>query len=57
MKSAIVGYHTDEERHWVAELNCGHHQHVRNNPPWTCRPWLKIANPLPKLRTLVRVPL
>lgn len=36
----IVGYHQDEERHWVAELECGHNQHVRHNPPWTNRPWV-----------------
>lgn len=36
---AIVGYHLDEEQHWVAELACGHNQHVRHQPPWTNRPW------------------
>lgn len=40
MKQAITGYHKDEEEHWVAELNCGHFQHVRHNPPWTLRPWV-----------------
>ncbi|MGH1463361.1 MAG: DUF3565 domain-containing protein [Neptuniibacter sp.] len=40
MKQAITGYHKDEEEHWVAELNCGHFQHVRHNPPWTVRPWV-----------------
>ncbi|WP_420597785.1 DUF3565 domain-containing protein [Neptuniibacter sp.] len=40
MKQAITGYHKDEEEHWVAELNCGHFQHVRHNPPWTSRPWV-----------------
>jgi hypothetical protein len=24
----------------VAELDCGHNQHVRHNPPWTSRPWV-----------------
>jgi hypothetical protein len=33
MNKAIVAYHKDEENHWVAELVCGHFQHVRNNPP------------------------
>lgn len=36
---AIVGYHRDEEGHWVAELACGHGQHVRHDPPWQNRPW------------------
>lgn len=40
MKQAITGYHRDEEDHWVAELACGHFQHVRHQPPWICRPWV-----------------
>lgn len=36
----IVGFHTDEENHWVAELDCGHNQHVRHNPPLSYRPWV-----------------
>ena len=40
MKQPIVGYHRDEEDHWVAELACGHNQHVRHDPPWVSRPWV-----------------
>lgn len=40
MKQSIVGYHQDEEDHWVAELDCGHFQHVRHQPPWFNRPWV-----------------
>jgi hypothetical protein len=40
MEKRIVGYHQDEEEHWVAELECGHHQHLRHQPPWTNRPWV-----------------
>lgn len=36
----IVGYRQDEESHWVAELECGHSQHVRHDPPWQDRPWV-----------------
>jgi hypothetical protein len=36
----ITGYHQDKEAHWVAELACGHFQHVRHNPPWQSRPWV-----------------
>lgn len=36
----IVGYHQDEEGHWVADLECGHAQHVRHDPPWQLRPWV-----------------
>jgi len=40
MQQAIVGYHLDQENHWVAQLECGHFQHVRYNPPWINRPWV-----------------
>ena len=40
MKQPIVGYHLDEEGHWVADLSCGHGQHVRHQPPMTARPWI-----------------
>lgn len=36
----IVGFHQDDERHWVAELECGHSQHVRHDPPWQKRQWV-----------------
>ncbi|HEY0529698.1 MAG TPA: DUF3565 domain-containing protein [Gemmatimonadaceae bacterium] len=38
--SRIVGFHQDDENHWVADLDCGHSQHVRNDPPWQVRPWV-----------------
>lgn len=40
IEKAIVGYHTDEQGHWVAELECGHFQHVRHDPPWMVREWV-----------------
>ncbi len=40
MERSIVGYHKDDEDHWVAELACGHFQHVRHNPPMASRPWV-----------------
>ena len=40
MQRRIVGYHLDEERHWVADLDCGHAQHVRHDPPWQVREWV-----------------
>ena len=40
MKRSIVGFHQDEEGHWVADLECGHGQHVRHDPPWQVRPWV-----------------
>lgn len=36
----ITGFHQEDAGDWVAELACGHNQHVRHNPPWTNRPWV-----------------
>lgn len=30
----------DEHGDWVAELDCGHGQHVRHKPPFQLRPWV-----------------
>lgn len=43
MKQPITGYHTDDEGHWVAQLACGHNQHVRHDPPWMVREWVTTA--------------
>ena len=40
MDQPITGFHQDDERHWVAQLACGHNQHVRHDPPWQLRPWV-----------------
>ncbi|WP_257451117.1 GNAT family N-acetyltransferase [Archangium lipolyticum] len=40
MKQKITGFHLDGEAHWVAELECGHGQHMRHEPPWMARPWV-----------------
>jgi len=39
----ITGYHRDEAGDWVAELSCGHRQHVRHRPPFQLRPWVLQA--------------
>jgi hypothetical protein len=39
----IVGFHQDERGDWVADLECGHGQHVRHDPPWQRRPWVLDA--------------
>jgi Protein of unknown function (DUF3565) len=39
MNQPIIGFHQDEEHHWVADLACGHSQHVRHDPPWQTRSW------------------
>ncbi len=40
MKQKVTGFHVDVENHWVAELECGHNQHMRHDPPWMERPWV-----------------
>jgi hypothetical protein len=40
MTRVIVGFHKDENDDWVADLDCGHTQHVRHRPPWQNRPWV-----------------
>lgn len=40
MKREIIGFHRDAVGDWVADLTCGHTQHVRHNPPLVSRPWV-----------------
>jgi hypothetical protein len=40
----IVGFHQDDRNDWVADLDCGHGQHVRHDPPWTVRLWATTAD-------------
>jgi hypothetical protein len=40
LQRQIVGFHQDAENQWVADLECGHTQHVRHDPPWQVRPWV-----------------
>jgi len=37
VKQEIVGFNQDDMGDWVAELACGHAQHVRHKPPWQNR--------------------
>ena len=43
VERAITGFHLDEESEWVAELSCGHNQHVRHRPPFQIRTWVLDA--------------
>lgn len=40
MQTKIVGFHQDDDADWVAELACGHNQHMRHRPPWEVRAWV-----------------
>ncbi|MCA9250819.1 MAG: DUF3565 domain-containing protein [Phycisphaerales bacterium] len=54
MKQAITGYHKDDEGHWVAQLVCGHNQHVRHEPPWVVREWVTtVKGPTQRLGYLL----
>ena len=37
MKRQIIAFHLNPENDWVADLDCGHGQHVRHNPPFENR--------------------
>jgi hypothetical protein len=39
----IVNFRRDDEDDWIAELECGHTQHVRHTPPWQERAWVLTA--------------
>ncbi len=43
MERRIVGYHQDAHLDWVAELECGHYQHLRHDPPWIEREWVTTS--------------
>ena len=40
VQQKITRFYQDEEGDWVAEMECGHTQHMRHNPPWQNRPWV-----------------
>jgi tellurite methyltransferase len=40
METTLIGFHPDDVGDWVAELGCGHSQHMRHTPPWQERPWV-----------------
>jgi tellurite resistance-related uncharacterized protein len=54
----MTGYHQDPEGDWVAELACGHNQHIRHHPPFQERPWvLNAAEREERLGTPLECPL
>lgn len=43
VRRPVSGHHQDEEGDWVAELSCGHGQHIRHRPPFLLREWVLDA--------------
>ncbi len=39
-RTIIAGFHQDDAGDWVADLACGHRQHMRHRPPWQLRAWV-----------------
>jgi hypothetical protein len=37
---SIGGFRQDDAGAWVADLVCGHSQHIRHNPPFRLAPWI-----------------
>jgi hypothetical protein len=40
MQQPITGFRRDSDGDWIADLACGHSQHVRHDPPWQVREWV-----------------
>lgn len=42
MRAQIIRFRPDPEESgaWIADLSCGHTQHVRHQPPFQQRPWV-----------------
>ena len=40
MQARIIGFRPDDDGHWIADLACGHSQHMRHKPPFIERPWV-----------------
>ena len=46
----LLGFHQDEDGHWVADLSCRHTQHLPHQPPWQNRAW--VIDPVQRQRHL-----
>ena len=40
MDRTIVGFRQDDGGAWIADLDCGHSQHIRHQPPFKLAPWV-----------------
>jgi hypothetical protein len=42
VRRRIVGFVRDDVGDWAAELDCGHRQHIRHQPPFRLAPWVEV---------------
>lgn len=40
MKREVIAFHRDAQGDWAADLDCGHAQHTRHDPPFAERQWV-----------------
>ena len=40
MDRTIVEFRQDDGGTWIADLECGHSQHIRHQPPFKLAPWV-----------------
>jgi tellurite methyltransferase len=58
MRRTITRFVADDAGDWIAELSCGHDQHVHHRPPFQDRPWvLESATRLERVGTFLQCPL
>ena len=44
MNRPITGFTLDDKGDWIAQLSCGHGQHMRHTSPFANRPWVLTAS-------------
>ena len=49
VKRAILSFRRDTQGDWMADLDCGHRQHVRHRPPFVNRPWVECETTRTKM--------
>lgn len=58
MRRIIVGFTQDDEGDWIAQLSCGHCQHVHHRPPFQDRPWVtQVTTRIERIGTYLMCPL
>lgn len=56
--TTILAFRQDAEGDWIADLACGHSQHLRHRPPFQVRPWVQHeSGRAARLNTAIDCPL